>query len=448
VKLTPLAPLALVSLAGCSVLVQPNLDRLRDGGSTGPDAQVTPDGSVVTPDQDVVAPPADVSVSPDATTCANDCDDRIACTIDRCNSGRCTNTPDNTACGPDMRCDPTAGCVPAMMPRCARPTDCNDNNPCTVEACNSGTCANTPVDRDGDGSPAAMVDGAMCAFPNADCDDNNRAVNPSAMEICDRIDNNCNRMIDEIPGCMVMPPPNTTCATAARLDLTSATSAEVTGDNSRAMSTVSGYCGRGDLGTGGELWYQVTWPAGRDLVLEASRTADVGDPVLFVAQGCGQMPIVCNDDISARDNGSRVYIRSESLTGIGTRTVFVAVDAFNAAGGGAMRLRARTQMPVGSDCGSAFVIEGGGAVRSSPGAGSLRMPSCGGAVGNVEHYRYRGTAGSVRANTSSGTLAVRRDCTSMMPFCPGANAMFMSGGDTIIAAERPMGAYVLSVYGP
>lgn len=439
------APLALLTLAGCSVLVQPDLNRLHpDGGSSSRDVQNVPDSSA---GEDVIVPMDDVVSQPDgAAMCPNHCDDNIPCTIDRCNNGTCVNTPDNTACGPDSMCIPGRGCVMNPPMGCNGPADCNDNNPCTVDACNSRMCSNTPVDRDGDRSPAAMVDGTACGFANADCNDNNPAINPSAMEVCDRVDNNCNGMIDELPMCMTMNP-NTTCANASRVDLTTTTSMDITGSNAGVASTVQGYCGpRMDLGAGGELWYSITWPQNRDLWIEANRGADWLDPVLWVGETCGRSPIACNDDIANANSNSRVIVRADGL--VGTRTVLVAVDAFGA-GGGPFTLRLRTQMGGGRDCSSALQLDGG-TIRAPTGVASLANTQCsGGGLGGVEHYRYRGAAGNVRVFTSSGNILARRDCTtSSATACIGNGSTFMSGGDSIIALERPMSPYTLTVFGP
>ena len=63
------------------------------------------------------------------------------------------------------------------------------------------------VDSDGDGfGDVNNLGTAYCSDPGAgfslvnnDCDDSNAAINPSAMENCDSLDNNCNGQIDE--GC-------------------------------------------------------------------------------------------------------------------------------------------------------------------------------------------------------------------------------------------------------
>jgi gliding motility-associated-like protein len=97
-------------------------------------------------------------------------------------------------------------------------TDCNDAdptiNPSALEICDgvdnncdltidNGTDFTFFADTDGDGfgDPANFV--LACTAPagfvtdNTDCDDTNNAINPSEIEICDGIDNNCDLAIDE-----------------------------------------------------------------------------------------------------------------------------------------------------------------------------------------------------------------------------------------------------------
>ena len=58
------------------------------------------------------------------------------------------------------------------------------------------------LDADGDGFGDAMEEVMECPVPegyvtnNLDCDDGNPNINPSANEVCDGIDNNCNELID------------------------------------------------------------------------------------------------------------------------------------------------------------------------------------------------------------------------------------------------------------
>ncbi len=78
---------------------------------------------------------------------------------------------------------------------CKSHAQCNDGDPCTQDLCVAGKCKYRPstssrcVDRDKDGYPASQ-----------DCNDRNPKVFPGAKEICgDRIDNDCDRKVDE--GC-------------------------------------------------------------------------------------------------------------------------------------------------------------------------------------------------------------------------------------------------------
>jgi hypothetical protein len=97
-------------------------------------------------------------------------------------------------------------------------TDCNDNNaainPGATEVCNGidDNCNGLTddgltfltyyVDGDGDGYGAGL--GTSSCSPivgsvtnNGDCDDNNAAINPAALEVCDGIDNDCNGLTDD-----------------------------------------------------------------------------------------------------------------------------------------------------------------------------------------------------------------------------------------------------------
>ncbi|HMV65429.1 MAG TPA: MopE-related protein [Myxococcota bacterium] len=100
----------------------------------------------------------------------------------------------------------------------SRAGDCNDDNPevrtGAVEIFADGVDQNCDgddacrLDADGDGfgstasANAALVPGSICQGPNIastsdDCDDNDDTVNPTAPEICDNKDNDCDRRIDD-----------------------------------------------------------------------------------------------------------------------------------------------------------------------------------------------------------------------------------------------------------
>jgi hypothetical protein len=116
------ASLALVP--ACSALVNPDTTRLEsDGGD------VDAGGGGID-----VGHPGDGAVS-----CATGCDDGIACTVDACVMNACQHQPNDAACGPSMRCSPTAGCVPNGMMHCTTDAECNDNDVCNgLESCHPG----------------------------------------------------------------------------------------------------------------------------------------------------------------------------------------------------------------------------------------------------------------------------------------------------------------------
>ncbi len=93
---------------------------------------------------------ADVPTDAPPPECASDrdCDDRVACTESRCAAGRCVHTArsercdDGRLCNGAERCDLALGCVPGP------PALCDDRIACTVDRCDevSQQCAATPSD--------------------------------------------------------------------------------------------------------------------------------------------------------------------------------------------------------------------------------------------------------------------------------------------------------------
>ncbi len=106
-------------------------------------------------------------------TSSAECNDNNACTTDNCSAGICTNVPVNTNdgnactadnCNPangvishlaincddgnsctDDSCSTVAGCVYTPIIGCCNSNaDCSDNDPCTIDVCDNGTCLNLP----------------------------------------------------------------------------------------------------------------------------------------------------------------------------------------------------------------------------------------------------------------------------------------------------------------
>lgn len=137
----------------------------RDAGDAGREASAS-DGAI-----DGTLPDAD----PTVCTRDVDCDDGVACTLDRCIDGTCDRTPDDarctaTACTSDVRCLPDeGGCIEEV-------TVCDDMIACTDDSCNPSTgCVFTPNDsRCGAGATCDLTirgcRGGSC-MTHADCAD-------------------------------------------------------------------------------------------------------------------------------------------------------------------------------------------------------------------------------------------------------------------------------------
>ncbi len=187
-------------------------------------------------DCDGITPPNESTLDNDGdgfTGCQGDCDDMNAAAnpsaVEVCDGtdNNCDGTIDEglvvtyyADADADGFGDPAVSILScsAMPGFVTNSTDCDDNNaavnPSAVEVCDGtdnncdgtideGLVATYYADSDADGFGDATVSmvscSAMAGFVtnNTDCDDNNAAVNPSAVEVCDGTDNNCDGTIDE-----------------------------------------------------------------------------------------------------------------------------------------------------------------------------------------------------------------------------------------------------------
>jgi len=81
-----------------------------------------------------------------AGTCGADreCDDRVACTIDHCESGECEHAPCADCCEDGLTCVPGFGCRTAPAP-CTVDAECRDEVRCTLDFCRDATaCTHEP----------------------------------------------------------------------------------------------------------------------------------------------------------------------------------------------------------------------------------------------------------------------------------------------------------------
>jgi hypothetical protein len=125
--------------------------------------------------------------------------------------GDAANEPEPVEeCAVDGDCVSDDACTPAFchapddehrVSYCAtRVTDCDDFDPCTLDACNpsDGRCTHEgPEDADHDGVVGKAREGTPASCGGADCDDDDPRVFAGARELCDGKDDNCDGRIDE-----------------------------------------------------------------------------------------------------------------------------------------------------------------------------------------------------------------------------------------------------------
>ena len=100
---------------------------------------------------------------------------------------------------PPERCG-AAACTNGVCSLALGPV-CDDGDPCTVDSCTLAGCSfvDGRVDADGDGAFATgtSADPKAALGCGKDCDDANADIFPSAIELCDGLDNDCNGVVDE-----------------------------------------------------------------------------------------------------------------------------------------------------------------------------------------------------------------------------------------------------------
>lgn len=162
---------------------------------------------------------ADATISPQATETCNLADDDCDNQIDEVSALGCQKTyldADNDGFG--VAADSLCLCQPTDGYTALVAGDCNDASaevfPTSIELCDGidnncngqideGVKITYYIDVDQDGHGAAYNTKEACQTPpgyadlGGDCNDFNPTMSPSAAEVCDKIDNNCNGLVDE-----------------------------------------------------------------------------------------------------------------------------------------------------------------------------------------------------------------------------------------------------------
>lgn len=127
----------------------------------------------------------------------DDCDDEVGCTLDACVQGQCANTPKPNVCPMGQVCTPM-GC--AEPQQCDNSDDCTSPDPCQTGACDMemGICHFTGCQND----DLCCVDGCKECCGNPDCDDDNACTNDVCENgSCMHSNMNCERCDPEL-GCI------------------------------------------------------------------------------------------------------------------------------------------------------------------------------------------------------------------------------------------------------
>jgi hypothetical protein len=164
---------------------------------------------------------------------AADCDDHLACNgVESCDMGVCK---------------------PGTAP-CANPDAAHCDVICT-EAGGAASCLVQGQDKDHDTYLSKLC--LSSAKPATDCDDNVATTHPGAPELCDRVDNNCNGLIDLSDGLLV----------SGKSDPIGAATSSTRATPAIAWAT--------DKAVYGLVWYDETTGTNGDVFFETFNTAGV-----------------------------------------------------------------------------------------------------------------------------------------------------------------------------
>ncbi len=247
--------------------------------------------------------------------CVDDkqCDDKIACTTDRCDGTlkRCRYTGDATLCDDGVYCNGQETCLAGLGCGHGAPVTCSDSDPCTIGQCDEAarTCKTSQRDSDGDGDPDDHC------VAKRDCNDTDPTVSSLASEICgNKKDDNCNGQVDE-QGCVTAQ--GDSCASP----LTFTTGTTILSTAGATYSFLTG-CNLPIPASQHDVVGTFTIPPGPARDVEVSATAVGGSYVAVAIMGtCGDATTAKSCDTST----SQARTRARSLPP-GTYTLWVATQ--------------------------------------------------------------------------------------------------------------------------
>jgi hypothetical protein len=298
--------LVFLLVLACAACGSPSKDLLSRPCDAGPDADVEP------------PPPFDAGPDADPTLggpCVDDaqCDDKIACTYDRCDPvlERCRNIPDDSLCQDDSYCNGRERCVVGRGCAPGPVVTCQDGVSCTIDRCVEATksCEHAVRDADGDGDPDDHC------VAKADCDDTNPLVSSKVAEICNNgVDDNCDGRIDEQP---CVNPAHDTCATALAVNAPGSYALPMAGAKRDYTASCNAFLATRDVVVA------VTIPAGPPKDLEAWATAPAMGLGVAIQSTCGQTgtELACSGRFTA---SARARARS-----LAPGTYYVVVSTFS-----------------------------------------------------------------------------------------------------------------------
>jgi hypothetical protein len=241
--------------------------------------------------------------------CVDDgqCDDTLACTMDRCDLAlqRCRFTPDDATCQNALFCDGVERCDNKLGCVAGTPVGCGDMNSCTIDACDEPThaCQHGPRDADEDGDPDIHCTGG------GDCDDTDPAVSSKRPEICtNQKDDNCDGVIDEAA---CISPQNDTCAEP--LEITAAGSYAL--DTAGAHFDYATSCGPGNQPGAADVVAALLLPPGPPVDVELTVRTSSALASFAIAGQCGDptSEIACGVSYPGVQGGQLAKVRGRLL---------------------------------------------------------------------------------------------------------------------------------------